>query len=156
MADPLSIAAACSTLLTNLAPLTIKLAAFVGGIQDARDEMDSTLRELSSLSLCLRTLRDSSTTVQYPEAFHGDLLAIIGHCDVVTKEMLNLMNSLSSRSLMRRIQWAALSKDKMIQLRSSLESHKSALALALNMTTMCVLHVSFATLLCLLHFPLIK
>jgi len=100
--------------------------------------MDATLRELSSLSLCLRTLRDTSTNVQYPEAFHGDLLAIIGHCDVVTKQMLELLNGLSSRNLMRRIQWSAFSKSKMIQLRSSLESHKSALGLALNITTMCV------------------
>jgi hypothetical protein len=140
--EPLSIAAACSTLLNNLAPLSIKFAAFVGSIQDAREEMDASLRELSSLSLCLRTLRDTSANVRYPEAFHGDLLAIIGHCDVVAKQMLNLLDKLSSRNLFRRIQWSAMSKSKMNQLRSSLESHKVALALALNMTTMYVVPFS--------------
>jgi hypothetical protein len=136
--EPLSIAAACSTLINNIAPLTAKIAAFVASVRDAREDMDATLRELSSLFLCLNTLRDSSTNVQYPEIFRGDLLAIIGHCDIVANQMLGLLDTLSSRNLARRIQWSAMGKDRMGQLRSSLETHKTALSLALSMTTMCV------------------
>lgn len=136
--DPLSIATACTGLINTIGPLAFKIKAFVRTVQDAGDDMNAMFCELDSLSLCLRTLRDTSTNINYPETLHLDLLAIVGHCDVVTKQMGRLLDELSSQSLRRRIQWSLAGKDQMEHLRSSLESHKSALTLALSMTTMYV------------------
>ena len=58
------------------------------------------------------------------------------NCDGVTNSMSELLEKMSSGSLGRRIQWTALKKDEMEKLMSSLEAHKSALDIALDMTAM--------------------
>lgn len=140
--EPLSIATGCISLLTGVSKLSIQISAFVASVRDARKDMAAVSGELSSLSLCLETLRDDSMKIGYPDAFRDNLLTVLKNCDTVTAEMTALLNELSSANLLRKIQWTALGRDDMNKLRSSLESHKSALEIGLDMTS---LYVSIIT-----------
>jgi hypothetical protein len=136
--EPLSIATGCVSLLSGVAKLSTQVSGFVASVRDARKDMTSVLAELSSLSLCLETLRNDSAMIDYPDAFREDLLTVLKNCDAVTTEMTTLLDKLASANMMRKVQWTALGKDEMNKLRSSLESHKSALEIGLDMTSLYV------------------
>jgi hypothetical protein len=136
--DPISITSGCVGLLTGVAHLTSQITSFVSSVRDARKDMAAVSGELVSLSLCLETLRDDSMKIKYPEAFNENLLTVLKNCDTVTTEMTTLLGKLSSANLMRKIQWSAMGRDDMNKLRSSLESHKSALEIGLDMTSLYV------------------
>jgi hypothetical protein len=58
------------------------------------------------------------------------------NCDYITKQMSALVQKMSLGSLGRRVQWATYGRDDMIKMRSSLETHKSALEIALDLTAL--------------------
>ncbi|KAJ9602501.1 hypothetical protein H2200_013044 [Cladophialophora chaetospira] len=134
--DPLSIAAGCISVLSGVSKLSVEISSFVSSVRDARRDMDAVTRELGSLSLCVETLRDDSAKTRYPDAMRDNLRVVLKNCDTVTNDMTGLLQRLKSGNLARSIQWTAASKDEMNKLRSSLESHKSALEIGLEMTTL--------------------
>lgn len=136
--EPLSIATGCASLLTAVSKLTIQISTFVASVRDARKDMAAVSGELSSLSLCLETSRDDSMRIDYPDGFRENLLTVLKNCDTVTAEMTALLYKLSSANLLRKVQWTAMGRNDMNRLRSSLESHKSALEIGLHMTSLCV------------------
>lgn len=83
-------------------------------------------------------LRANSDVVQYPAGMQEGLVSVLTNCDSVTKEMSVLLSKISSVRLARRIQWTVSGQRDMNKLRASLESHKSALNIALGLTTMYV------------------
>jgi hypothetical protein len=141
--DPFSLTAGYLGLLAGIAQLTAQITVFVSSVRDARRDMDAVSRELSSLSLCLGTLKDDSAKVEYPDGLRENLIVVLKNCDWVVKDMTQLLEKLSSANLKSKIQWTISGKDDMNRLRSSLESHKSALEIALDMTN---LYVSFIML----------
>ena len=141
--EPFSIASGCVGLLAGVADLTIQISGFVSSIRDARRDMELVSAELVSLSLCLAILRDDSMKIQYPAGLQENLLTVLKNCDAVTTEITKLLSKLSSANLMRKIQWAAMGRDDMNKLRSSLESHKSALEIGLDMTSLYVFNIVF-------------
>lgn len=134
--DPISITTACVGLIAAIAQLSIQLGAFVSDVRDARKDMDAVLRELGSLSLCLQTLRDDSANSSLPESLRTSLGAILHNCDIIVKQIQALLDKMSSGNLGRRVQWATFGREDMNRLRSSLESHKSAIDIALDMCSM--------------------
>lgn len=76
--------------------------------------------------------------LKYPDGFQENLLTVLKNCDTVTAEMTALLDKLSSANLLRKVQWTAMGRDDMNKLRSSLESHKSALEIGLDMTSLYV------------------
>ena len=137
--DPFTVSTACVGLLAAVARLSTQIAQFVSGVREARRDMDSVSRELSSLALCLETLRDDSTKIQYPDGLRQTLVVVLGNCDTVTQQMHTLLEKMSSKNLGRRAQWVATGRDDMNRLRSSLEAYKSALDIALEVTAMSVI-----------------
>ncbi len=131
--DPFSVSTACVGLLAAVAQLSIQINTFVSQVRYARRDMEEVSRELSSLSLCLETLRDDSVRVKYPEESRQTLIAVIQNCDLITKEMTALLHRLSSGNLGKRIRWSLSGRDDISRLRSSLEAHKSAMQIALAM-----------------------
>ena len=136
--DPLSVSSACVGLIAGVSQLTLQISSFVSTVRDARKDMDAVSRELTSLSLCLQTLRDDSTNIEYPQGTKETLIAVIQNCDSVTKQMETLLKKMSSGSLARSAQWAMTGRDDMNKLRSSLEAHKAAIEIALDMISMYV------------------
>lgn len=134
--EPLSITAACTTIVANVAKLIIDINTFVTSVRDARADMAAVNRELSSLSFSLSILQEDASKVAYPENMEKNLLGILQNCDLSTTEMKALLEKLSSMKLGRRVQWAVEGRAEMNKLRSSLEAHKSAIEIALEMGAM--------------------
>ena len=132
--EPLSITTGCVGLISGITNLSMHIALFVSEVRSARKDMDAVQRELASLSLCLEALRIdcSSRRVDYPEAIRENLAQALINCDVITQQIKELLNKLSSGRLGRRIQWSFNSRDDMAKLRSGLEAHKSSIEIALT------------------------
>jgi hypothetical protein len=130
--DPVSLSTACVGLITAISQLSVQITGFVSSVRDARKDMDAVSRELISLTLCLEALRDDSQKIHFPET----LLGIFGSCDRITKQMQELLTKLSSGDVVARLRWTVAARDEMNKLRSSLESHKSALDIALDMASL--------------------
>ena len=134
MLDPLTIATSCLSLINGIASLTLHITAFVNDVRGARKDMDMISRELTSLSLCLGALSTDcqSQRVRYPETSQKGIEGALLNIDVLTHQVKNLLQNLSSGRLGRRIQWTMQSKDTVDKLRSSLETQKSTLEIALQ------------------------
>ena len=134
--DPFTITAACTGLIAGIAQLSVQISSFVGDVRDARKDMDAVSRELGSLSLCLHALGDDSENPALPDGLTESLKAILRNCDLVVTQMKALLKKMGSGHLARRIQWSTFGKDEMNKLRSSLESHKSAFTIAVDISSM--------------------
>ena len=134
--DPFTVSTACVGLLAAVAQLSGQITTFVSGVREARRDMEAVSRELVSLTMCLEALRDDSSKIQYPDGMKQNLLAVMENCNKVAEQMSGLIQKMSSHSLGRRVQWTAFSRDDMNKLRSSLETHKSALDIALDLTSL--------------------
>jgi hypothetical protein len=134
--DPLSISAAAVGLTANVTKLIYRVITFCGEVRGARKDMDAVARELISLQLSLKTLRDDEqrSVVPYPDKVRQHLKDLILNCDIVTQQINEVLRRLLSGRLGRRIQWAFTKKEEVDKLRSSLESNKTALDSMLSVT----------------------
>jgi hypothetical protein len=132
--EPLTITTTCLGLINGIASLAQHITVFVNDVRGARKDMDMISRELTSLSLCLEALRTDckSERVQYPKASRKCLEGALLNIDVVTQQVKDLLQRLSSGRLGRRIQWTMQSKDTVDRLRTSLETQKSTIEIALQ------------------------
>ncbi|KAJ9604482.1 hypothetical protein H2200_011318 [Cladophialophora chaetospira] len=146
--DPLSIASGCVALSGNIANLIYKITHFALQVRAARKDMDAVARELTSLRMSLSTLEDDEQKrhVTYPPGMSQQIREILLNIDVVTQQINDLLTRLSSGKLGRRIQWAFGEQDEINKLRSSLESNKSALEVALTLGTISMLAKQKVTL----------
>jgi hypothetical protein len=71
-----------------------------------------------------------------PKEIQQNTAAIVRNCDRTAREIAELLRKLSSANLGRRMQWTLIAREEVDKLRRSLESHKSAIAIALNMSAM--------------------
>jgi hypothetical protein len=135
MVDPvtaLTITGTCISLIANIGKLSLQIKTFVSEVREARKDMDAVNRELSSLSLCLESLREDCTQIDYPENSRIPLVAILRNCDNITKEMEALLQKMLPGNMARRTQWVMTGRDEMNKLRTGLETHKSAIEIALG------------------------
>jgi hypothetical protein len=135
--DPFTIATTCVGLISAIAQLSSQIKQFVSNFRDTRKDLESVTAELQSLSMCLECLQNdySNERVSYPENISKSLLAVLQNCEGVTTQMQALLDRASSASVNKRLQWAMHGSQQMDTLRSSLEAHKSAIDIALEMTT---------------------
>ncbi|KAJ9613325.1 Vacuolar protein-sorting-associated protein 27 [Cladophialophora chaetospira] len=119
----------------------MRIASFVAEVKGARKNLDAVARELSSLHLCLGSIKtdDQHGGLSFPAAMRSNIHQIIVNCDVVVQQMNDILIKLSSGRLGRRIQWSLTARDEMNSLRSSLESNKTALEAALTVGTISLL-----------------
>jgi hypothetical protein len=129
--DPLTIASACIGAISTISRLSIQVTGFVSSVREARKDMEAVSRELTSLSMCLATLRDDSQTVNFPET----LREVVGNCDRIANEMAEVLRKLHTGKA-ARIRWTIGDRDQINKLRSSLESHKSCIDVALDMASL--------------------
>lgn len=103
--------------------------------------MDAVVRELTLLKMSLMTLEDdnASRRISYPAEMKTQIHGILLNIEVITQQINDLLTLLSSGKLDRRISWAFHEQDETNKLRSSLESNKSALDIALTIGTISML-----------------
>lgn len=134
--DPVSalaITSSCMTLATKSGTLVTSISVFVSEVKNARKDLDAVSRELNSLQVCLSPLKDDEQLgpLYLPEAVKTQIIQILVNIDLILNQISDKLIKLSSAKLGRRIQWATTEKGEMNKFRSSLESNKSALVIAL-------------------------
>lgn len=129
--DPLSITMACVTAIGTISKASIEVPRFISSVREARKDMEAVLRELISLTLCLGVIRDDAEKVTFPTT----LLAVVQSCDAIAAEIISLLDKLRLKKS-GRIRWTLTERDAVNKLRSSLESHKSCIDVALDMASM--------------------
>jgi len=139
--DPLSITTGCVSLTAGMSNLVMRISMFVAEVRNARKDMDTVLRELASLQLSLGTLGSDSQHrgIAYLPGMKDGISQILVNIEMVTNQINDLLIKLSSGRLGRRVQWAMTEKDEINKLRSSLESNKMALEVALTVGTISIL-----------------
>ena len=138
--EPLSIAAACISLVGVIGKTTIQVGLFVHDIRESRKELDAISRELSSLSLCRSALANDSASpaAGFPLSLADNVLSVVRNCNEVVHEIDALLAKMSVDSIKRKVQWAAYGRKDATTLWLNLEAHKSALDIALDMITLYV------------------
>lgn len=135
--DPISVTAAICSLLH----CSKHLVSFVYSVRGARSEIDAISRELVSLQICLEGLENDGKQhgVSYSDDMKTSIKRIINTIELTCKQIRDMLSKLESKSLSRRIQWVAVQRAEVNSLRSSLESNKTALEIALQVGTISIL-----------------
>jgi hypothetical protein len=134
--DPLSIAASCMSLLEIITKTSGFVASFVRDVRDARSDLDAVSRELLSLKTVLEMLADDAESYQegsFPLSLARQVAGIISNCTKVVEEVDQCLRSHQGSKISKKTRWALVGQNDMKKLRSSLEAHKSALDIALDM-----------------------
>ena len=129
--DPLSITTACMGAVGTISKLSIEVPLFISSVREARKDMEAVLRELTSLTLCLNSLRDDAETINFPHTLRD----VIQSCDQIAGEMRDLLKELQVAKA-GRLRWTMTEREQVNKLRSSLESHKSCIDVALDMASL--------------------
>jgi hypothetical protein len=138
--DPLSISASCVGLVATIAKTSTALTCFVRDVRDARRDLDAVSRELSSLKTVLELLAEDTVDEKaqsLPAGLQAQITGILTNCNGVVIEIEDGLSKHEKSKLGRAGYWTmGGGKGDMSKLRSSLEAHKSALEIALDMLAM--------------------
>ena len=134
--DPFTIATTCVGLVSAITELSLQIKDFARTFRETRRDLELVTSELQSLLICLECLQTdySNGRVSYPENISKSLLLVLQHCKNVTDQMQSLIKETSSATVTKRLHWATNGRQRMNELRCSLESHKGAIDIALEMT----------------------
>jgi hypothetical protein len=142
--DPLSIATSCATLVATIGTCSLAITRFVREVRDARGDLQMISNELHSLGAVLVLLQDDfakSSSNVLPPRLVDHLESILHNCNDVVAEIEKALVKHRNSRLGQGGHWTiGGGKDDMTKFRASLEVHKSALELALEMVTMTVTH----------------
>ena len=141
--EPLSITTGCLSLVGTIAKVSITITNFVRTARDSRRDLDIVSRELGSLQTVLQLLADDTqdTPKAIPQNLETQIEGIIGNCNGTVEDIEKILQKYREAKL-RCTKWAWSGRDDMTRLRTTLEAHKSALELALEMIA---LYAAFAT-----------
>nr|CEG04756.1 unnamed protein product [Fusarium clavum] len=137
MMDPLSIATGCAGLITTIGSLTISITSFVRSCREARSDLDRVSRELHSLQTALELIQEDAkdVTKPFPEIIQRHVSDILTNCNSVVIDIQTCITKYGDGKVRNKAAWVLNGQGDMQKLRSSLEAHKSALELALDMLT---------------------
>ncbi|KAH7324406.1 hypothetical protein B0I35DRAFT_475655 [Stachybotrys elegans] len=133
--DPLSIISGCAGLITALGSASVAIHNFIRTCRDARADLDKVSRELHSLRTVLELVRDDAKddARPFPPPIAHHIVGIVANCNGVVAEIRVCINKYSDGRVRSKAAWALSGQGDMDKLRSSIEAHKSALELALDM-----------------------
>ncbi|KAK4199530.1 hypothetical protein QBC40DRAFT_81572 [Triangularia verruculosa] len=136
--DPLSIGGGCLALITSIASVTKGIYSFTKQVREAQSDLDAVTQELTSLRLVLELYveDDANTNVAFPEALNKRLSAIVTNCQLVVRDIEACLAKYSSDSCGKKLSWVVSGQDDVSRLRRSIEAHKSALNLGLDMAAL--------------------
>ncbi|KAG5656788.1 hypothetical protein KAF25_010341 [Fusarium avenaceum] len=140
--DPLSIASGCAGLIQAIGSLSFSIHAFVRTCREARSDLDRVSRELLSLQTVLELIQEDvvDDATVFPQTLERHVSGIVVNCNSVVTEIQECITKYSSDNRLKvKASWAINGQGDVAKLRSSLEAHRAALELALDMFT---LHVT--------------
>lgn len=142
--DPLSITTGCFSLIGTITNLSVSISKFVRSVRGARGDLDTVTRELASLKTLLELLAEDAKDVNaFPNALRKQIAGIVVNCELVLSEIKKVLQKYEDAGVASAAKWAMGGSEDILKLHLSLEAHKSALEIALEMLTL----YAFATIL---------
>jgi hypothetical protein len=137
MADLLGITASCLALLTAVANTSKVVTGFIRDVREARGDLDAVSRELSSLTTILELLKEDVTNGDggsIPNTLQIQIKGILVNCKSVVSDIDSRLGKYGKSQTKRIAYWTmGGGKDEVTKLRSTLEAHKTALDIALDL-----------------------
>ncbi|EON66103.1 hypothetical protein W97_05346 [Coniosporium apollinis CBS 100218] len=137
--DPLSITASCFTLAATITRVSFQVTEFVREVRDARSDLDAVARELLSIKTVLEILADDAKDPaqnNFPPTLGRQVTGILANCNDVVAQIERLLSSYQGSRLTKGTKWALNGRGDAGKLRSTLEAHKTALDIALDMVAL--------------------
>lgn len=139
--DPLSITTSCLALIGVVGKTSIAITGFIRDCREARGDLTSVNRELSDLKIVLELLKDDTANqddeLLLSEQLRVQILSIITNCSDVSAKVEKVLVEMRG-SRVGAIKWVLNSKKEVASLKQSLEAHRSALSLALEMVNISI------------------
>ncbi|KAI3332494.1 Rho GTPase activation protein [Xylariaceae sp. AK1471] len=129
-----SITADCIVLDSKIAKVLSTLNSFVRHVREARSDADAVSRELHSLQTVLELLKEDAAL--FPPELAEHTPSIIEHCSYVVDRLDESLSGLHSPELSKqekRAQWLGIGRTEVACFRTTLEAHKAAIGLALDL-----------------------
>lgn len=129
-----SITTDCLALDCRIAKLLTTLASFVRHVREARSDVDAVSRELHSLQTVLNLLKEDAAL--FPPEFAEHTPILIEHCSYIIDQLDESVSILDGPGLSkqeRRTQWLNVGRIEAASFRTTLEAHKAAIGLALDL-----------------------
>jgi hypothetical protein len=140
--DPFSITVGCIGLIDIITRTSVQVVEFMRDVQAAKSDLDAVSRELLSLKTVLELLAEDITTYTnepFPLALWNQITGIITNCGGIVEHIQQELRKHEGGKLSKAAHWVAFGKGNMANLKLSLEAHKSALEIALDMISLFVL-----------------
>jgi hypothetical protein len=137
--DPLSVVASCLALITAVQKSARFVTSFVVTYQDARQDLAAVSHELLDLEMTLHILKSNSEAKQQtelPENMHQRICDVMGNCTSVLAELDALLQRYDDSRSTSAMRWALSGRRDVEKIRSSLGTHKAALSLITQVTTL--------------------
>ncbi|KAK4446148.1 putative group protein, partial [Podospora aff. communis PSN243] len=132
--DPLSITTACVGLLGAVGGTSTKIVTFIRGCRDAQADLACVLEELSQLQLVIELLRDDddiNNNHVFPEPLRSRVSDLLSNCLAILGNIDTVLNKYTGTA--GAAKWVMFGKDDIVVLRTSLETHRGALSLMLDL-----------------------
>ena len=135
--DPLSITVACVSLTASIAKTSVSVSTFVRAVRSARSDLDAVSRELASLTTLLELIAEDAEDIEnLPKPLRKHIAGILTNCELVLVEVQRLIAKYDQPGIVKGSKWALAGSEDVVKLQLSLEAHKSALEIALEMLTL--------------------
>lgn len=137
--DPLSITATCVSLASTITRTSLVVIYFVKDVRSARSDLDVISRELSSIKTILELLAEDfndSSTQSIPQTLQKQITGIVTNCTGVVVDIEKTLVKHGGGRMNKAAKWVASGKNDVANLQLSLEAHKSALEIALDMVAL--------------------
>jgi hypothetical protein len=129
-----SITADCIVLDSKIAEVLSSLSSFVRHVREARADADDVSRELHSLQTVVDLLKEDAAL--FPPELAEHTPSLIEHCSYVVNKLAESLSALHSPELSqqdKRALWLGIGRMEAASLRTTLEAHKAATGLALDL-----------------------
>ncbi|KAF4462070.1 hypothetical protein FALBO_11125 [Fusarium albosuccineum] len=133
--DPFSIVTGCAGLVQIIGSLSVQIHTFVRTCRETRGDLDRVSRELLSLRTVLELIQEDAAdeSKPFPPTLKQHVTGIVSNCNAVVLEIQSCIEKYGDNRLKSKASWAINGQGDIMKLRSSLEAHKIALELALDM-----------------------
>ncbi|OCK74432.1 WD40 repeat-like protein, partial [Lepidopterella palustris CBS 459.81] len=139
--DPLSISIGCVSLLSAIAKTSVSVTGFIQDYRDSRDDLVAVSRELTDLEIVLKLLKEDriiTGSQAIPQTLQRQIISVISNCSNVLEQINGLLQKYKGGSADKAARWALTGKNDIAKLRLTLEKHRGALSLALDIVTLSI------------------
>ncbi|KAK5633416.1 hypothetical protein RRF57_009130 [Xylaria bambusicola] len=130
----ISITADCVALHGNIIQLLSALTSFVRNVREARSDIDAVSRELHSLQTVLELLEEDADLS--PPDLVERTVVVVKHCSSILDKVeasITILNDPGLSKQQKRAQWLNSGVSEISDFRATLEAHRIALGLALDL-----------------------